>query len=87
MYVCMHTYIHTHIHISKYSQNEMAHYARECWDAEVLTTFGWIEVVGHADRSCYDLESHTNATGVELTAFEEFDQPIEEECIVPNLNK
>ena len=46
---------------------EMAHYANECWDAEVLTTFGWIECVGIADRSAYDLQAHMNATGADMT--------------------
>uniref|UniRef100_A0A914PP72 Glycine--tRNA ligase n=1 Tax=Panagrolaimus davidi TaxID=227884 RepID=A0A914PP72_9BILA len=31
--------------------NEMAHYAQDCWDAEILTSYGWIECVGHADRT------------------------------------
>ena len=31
--------------------NEMAHYATDCWDAEILTSYGWIECVGCADRS------------------------------------
>lgn len=34
--------------------NEMAHYACDCWDAELLTSYGWIECVGCADRSAYD---------------------------------
>lgn len=29
---------------------------------------GWVECVGCADRSCYDLSQHTKATNVELTA-------------------
>jgi glycyl-tRNA synthetase len=45
----------------------MAHYAADCWDAEVRTSaHGWVEVVGHADRACYDLECHSNATGIPL---------------------
>lgn len=48
--------------------NEMAHYACDCWDAECLTSYGWIECVGCADRSAYDLTQHTNATGVKLVA-------------------
>uniref|UniRef100_A0A915MDX7 Cyclin-dependent kinases regulatory subunit n=6 Tax=Meloidogyne TaxID=189290 RepID=A0A915MDX7_MELJA len=48
--------------------NEMAHYAKDCWDAECLTTHGWIESVGIADRSCYDLHQHSKATGVKLVA-------------------
>lgn len=65
----------------------MAHYARECWDAEVLCSYGWIEVVGHADRACYDLDAHANATGIELKAFEEYENPVEEPCVTAVLNK
>ncbi|PNY09033.1 serrate RNA effector molecule-like protein [Trifolium pratense] len=35
--------------------NEMAHYAADCWDAEMECSYGWIECVGIADRSAYDL--------------------------------
>ncbi|CAK5114797.1 unnamed protein product [Meloidogyne enterolobii] len=41
---------------------------KDCWDAECLTTHGWIESVGIADRSCYDLHQHSKATGVKLVA-------------------
>jgi len=27
----------------------MAHYASDCWDAEIETSYGWIEIAGHAD--------------------------------------
>lgn len=33
-----------------------------------MTTHGWIESVGIADRSCYDLHQHSKATGVKLVA-------------------
>ena len=36
-------------------QHEMAHYAEDCWDAEVECSYGWVECVGLADRSAYDL--------------------------------
>lgn len=42
----------------------MAHYASDCWDAEIHTSYGWIECVGHADRSCYDLTQHGTQTRV-----------------------
>lgn len=42
---------------------EMAHYATDCWDAECLTSYGWIECVGCADRSAFDLSQHSKATG------------------------
>lgn len=44
----------------------MAHYACDCWDAELLTSFGWIECVGCADRSAYDLTVHSKFTGTDL---------------------
>ncbi|CAN7996679.1 unnamed protein product, partial [Ixodes pacificus] len=56
--------------------NEMAHYACDCWDAECKTSYGWVECVGCADRSCYDLTQHTKATGVRLVAEKTLAQPI-----------
>ncbi|KND86385.1 putative glycine--tRNA ligase [Tolypocladium ophioglossoides CBS 100239] len=50
--------------------NEMAHYACDCWDAELLTSYGWIECVGCADRSAYDLTVHSNFTGTPLVVKE-----------------
>lgn len=46
--------------------NEMAHYATDCWDCELLNSYGWTECVGCADRSAYDLSVHSKATGVPL---------------------
>ncbi|KAK2143215.1 hypothetical protein LSH36_864g00036 [Paralvinella palmiformis] len=56
--------------------NEMAHYARDCWDAECKTSYGWVECVGCADRSCYDLMAHTKATNIKLVAEKKLAQPI-----------
>ena len=47
----------------------MAHYASDCWDAEILTSYGWIEAVGCADRSAFDLKNHAKATGKQLKFF------------------
>jgi len=44
-------------------EDEMAHYSRDCWDAEIETSSGWVECVGLADRSCYDLTAHSKSTG------------------------
>jgi len=55
--------------------NEMAHYACDCWDAEILTSYGWIECVGCADRSAFDLTVHTGATGVRLAAEKKLAEP------------
>lgn len=60
-------------------RTEMAHYAADCWDAEALLSFGWTEIVGVADRGCWDLSRHTQYSGVELMAFKRFDEPKEVE--------
>ncbi|KAJ1991956.1 Glycine--tRNA ligase 1, mitochondrial [Coemansia spiralis] len=56
-------------------QNEMAHYACDCWDAEIKTSYGWIECVGCADRSAYDLTVHSNFTGEKLCVRENLSEP------------
>ncbi|POS87162.1 glycyl-tRNA synthetase, partial [Erysiphe pulchra] len=56
--------------------NEMAHYACDCWDAELLTSYGWIECVGCADRSAYDLTVHARKTGAPLVVRERLENPI-----------
>ena len=53
----------------------MAHYAKDCWDAEIETSYGWIEVAGHADRSCFDLTRHSQRTKVELKAAKMLKEP------------
>ncbi|KAA8542047.1 hypothetical protein F0562_023199 [Nyssa sinensis] len=62
--------------------NEMAHYAADCWDAEIECSYGWIECVGIADRSAYDLRAHTDKSGVPLVAHEKFAEPREVEKLV-----
>ncbi|KAH0593494.1 hypothetical protein MHUMG1_08632 [Metarhizium humberi] len=57
--------------------NEMAHYACDCWDAELLTSYGWIECVGCADRSAYDLTVHSRETGTPLTVKQARATPLE----------
>ena len=47
----------------QHMSNEMAHYASDCWDTELHTSYGWIECVGCADRSCFDLEQHAKVCG------------------------
>lgn len=58
----------TKIRFRQHMANEMAHYATDCWDCECFTTNGWLECIGCADRSCYDLTQHANATNVKLSA-------------------
>ncbi len=75
------------IRFRQHLPNEMAHYAIDCWDAEIYTErFGWIECVGIADRTDYDLRSHSAHSGVELSIFVELDEEREIETYEINLN-
>ncbi|KGK97639.1 glycyl-tRNA synthetease [Methanococcoides methylutens] len=74
----------------QHQKDEMAHYAIDCWDAEILTDrFGWIEVVGIADRTDYDLMAHAKTSGKELVVNIEYDEPkmIEQFVVKPNMAK
>lgn len=64
----------------------MAHYASDCWDAECLVSRGWIECVGCADRSAYDLANHEMASGVEMKALRKLSTPkqVDMDCVEAN---
>jgi len=63
------------IRFRQHMKNEMAHYASDCWDAECEIDSGWIELVGCADRSCYDLTQHTEFSHEQLVAKRQLAQP------------
>jgi len=72
----------------KHASDELAHYATECWDAELFSErFGWIECVGIADRSAYDLKSHIDSTGTDMYAVRKYDRPkiTKLKKLVPNM--
>ena len=50
----------------QHGSNEMAHYSSDCWDGEINTSLGWIEVIGVAHRGDYDLSAHGNASSKEF---------------------
>jgi glycyl-tRNA synthetase len=54
------------VRFRQHRSNEMAHYANDCWDAEVETSYGWIEVAGHSDRSAFDLSRHMEKAKTDL---------------------
>jgi glycyl-tRNA synthetase len=69
--------------------DERAHYATDCWDAEVLSDrFGWVETVGLADRTNYDLNAHAKESGTSMTVFIQYDEPkkVERRRIIPNMS-
>ena len=55
--------------------DEKAHYSRDTWDVEIETSYGWVEVAGHAYRTDYDLSCHTRVSGKDLAVFLPFDEP------------
>lgn len=70
--------------------DEMAHYAIDCWDAEIETDrFGWVEIVGIADRTDYDLKAHARVSKTELYVYVEYDEPkmVTRFVVNPNMGK
>ena len=60
----------------QHMKDEMAHYAADCWDAEILSDrFGWVEVVGIADRTDFDLKAHAKQSQKELNVYVAYDSP------------
>lgn len=75
------------VRFRQHTPREMAHYALDCWDAEVETSYGWIEVAGHADRTCFDLSHHQKVSGVELVAARMLKEPKLVKSIKSTINK
>ena len=65
----------TALRFRQHESDEMAHYAQDCWDAEILGSYGWVECVGIAHRGCYDLKAHEEFTGQRLRAWRTFKEP------------
>eukprot|EP00435_Cladocopium_sp_Y103_P011787 s2550_g3.t1 len=60
------THSKEYIRFRQHLPTEMAHYACDCWDAEIFGSYGWLECVGIADRSAFDLTAHANAAKCDL---------------------
>ncbi|AIY91008.1 glycine--tRNA ligase [Geoglobus acetivorans] len=73
----------------QHKDDERAHYAVDCWDAEVELSYGWIEIVGIADRTDYDLSRHSKYSREDLSVFVPFDEPvkIKRRKVIPNISK
>jgi len=67
------------VRFRQHASTEMAHYASDCWDCELSGEHGWIEVVGIANRTCHDLESHEkySKSGL-LRGWRNFEAPVNE---------
>lgn len=74
----------------QHMKDEMAHYAIDCWDAEILSDrFGWVEIVGIADRTDYDLKAHSRVSKTDLSVYVEYDEPkvVEKVAVKPDMGK
>lgn len=71
----------------QHMSNEMAHYAADCWDAEIQSSYGWIECVGCADRSAYDLTVHAKKTNQRLSVQQTLAEPVIETKLVCTWDK
>ena len=78
------------IRFRQHLSTEMAHYAMDCWDVEVHTDrYGWIEVIGIADRTDFDLKSHSQQSNEDLRVFIEYQEPsiVTKLMIKPDMKK
>jgi len=69
---------------------EKAHYSSQSFDQEVLVDrWGWVEVSGHAYRTDFDLACHMQASGVDMTVYKEYPDPVETEelAVKPIMSK
>src|SRR5581483_6878301 len=62
----------------QHGREEKAHYSTDTWDAEFDSPrFGWVEIVGIADRTDYDLKAHERVSGQKLRAMRRYPEPRE----------
>ena len=67
----------TKVRFRQHAGSEMAHYASDCWDCELMGEHGWVEVVGIANRTCHDLESHeVHSKSSLLRAWRIYEKPV-----------
>lgn len=75
------------IRFRQHLPDEMAHYAIDCWDAEVKTDkYGWVEIIGIADRTDFDLKSHIEHSKEDLSVFKQYDEPKKVTTTKPSFN-
>ncbi|MBA7655914.1 Glycine--tRNA ligase [subsurface metagenome] len=59
------------LRLRQHPQDELAHYARECYDIDYLFPMGWSELEGVANRGDFDLVQHQKHSGKNLDYFDE----------------
>ena len=56
--------------LRQHGKDELAHYAKDCYDIEYLFPMGWSELEGIANRSDYDLTQHAKHSGKDLSYYD-----------------
>ena len=69
----------TKFKLRPHEPDELAHYAKGCFDVEYLYPWGWDELEGIANRTDYDLKKHIEGSGSKLEYFD----PIERKRYTP----
>lgn len=59
------------LRLRQHAKDELAHYARDCYDIEYLFPIGWSELEGVANRTDFDLKQHAKFSGKDLSYFDE----------------
>ena len=59
------------LRLRPHEPDELAHYAKAASDVEYEFPFGWQEVEGIANRTDFDLKAHQEASGEDLTFFDQ----------------
>jgi len=59
------------LRLRQHAKDELAHYARDCYDIEYLFPIGWSELEGIANRTDFDLKQHSEYSGKDLSYFDE----------------
>ena len=59
------------LRLRQHGPDELAHYAKDCYDVEYLFPMGWSELEGIANRSNFDLRQHTQYSGKDLSYFDD----------------
>ena len=70
-----------HLRLRAHEKDELAHYARGAFDVEYRFPFGWSELEGIAARGDFDLRAHQQASGRDLSYFDD----IKRERYVPHV--
>jgi len=58
------------LRLREHDKDELAHYARACYDIDYLFPMGWSELEGIANRGDFDLTQHAKASGKEFLYFD-----------------